>query len=64
MTDWISVNDDLPTEGMLVDAWADGERLTDMVFFNGGFNEPPELDWPEVNEYVTHWLPIPANPTT
>jgi len=63
MDNWISVDDRLPEKDMCVDIWADGERLTDMVFVDGGFNQP-DLEWLLVDAMTTHWMKIPSPPET
>jgi hypothetical protein len=52
MTDWISVEDRLPDEpGIYIVAWLNGEVSA---------FELDELD--DVDQSVTHWMPLPEKP--
>lgn len=52
---WISVEDRLPPDGMMVDVVSCNVRLTDVYFEGGKLAD----DIPELVIGVTHWMPIP-----
>ena len=63
---WVSVDDEMPEEGIIVDIFCKstenpdyGVRKTSIVFMNGGFNASL---WGRGVEYVSHWMPIPGVP--
>jgi len=65
MSEWISVEDDLPDNELFVDVWAQstknseyGIRIVNVLFKDGKFHcrELSSI------EYVTHWMPLPDCP--
>ena len=64
MSDWISVNDELPRTDGSVMGWFASEALPSgdhcfCVYFklNGFCDEDGDI-----NEYITHWMPLPEPP--
>ena len=52
MREWISVNDELPVEGVEVLAWED--CLYHVTFWTGD-------EWDAMGD-ITHWMPLPEPP--
>jgi len=55
---WISVEDRLPPDGMMVDVVSCNVRMTDVYFEDGKLAG----DLQELVIGVTHWMPIPDSP--
>jgi len=55
---WISVEDRLPPDGMMIDVVSCNVRLTDVYFERGKLAD----ELPEFVIGVTHWMPIPDSP--
>lgn len=74
MEEWISVKDNLPPSGEVVDIWADNGRKTDYTYIRSAYGKRgndffnPEKNGliyrvDSVSDNVTHWRRLPKPPT-
>lgn len=62
MPEWVKCSDRLPEEGHQVWTYFN-EGMAFAIFTEGRFFEGGIFDGQEFNETVTHWMPLPKNPT-
>lgn len=67
MSEWRKIEDEMPTTGVPVDLWRDGERLTDFALDERGYWTRKE-GYPAKTRVLmsapSHWRPIPPPPET
>ena len=59
MSDWISVNDDLPDEFQEVLSFAKRDGVAKSIYRAGNFKKSL-VAWE--HQTVTHWMPLPETP--
>jgi hypothetical protein len=64
MTEWISVEDELPKTGTLVLVFVTGEfsKLEGICFGSYHSNDGWEIDYWISHKVPTHWMPLPNPP--
>lgn len=65
MSNWISVEDDLPNDLDSVDLLINAQRrVTDCTYTDGTFYTHQFKDryWTEITNTITHWMPVPEPP--
>ena len=62
MSEWISVESELPPMNTKFDAWTDkGTRLAEHGEYVGSWDEDFRRDVMKING-ITHWMPLPEPP--